>query len=185
MRKLLAPALLLAALLCPAFAHAVDFTLTCTPPTKWDNGDAIAAGTAITFKLYGALTGDTKILLDTKPACSFPRTNVAVGSREYQITASIAGAESDPSPTYTKVVGPLPPPDPAPLITSGPYSYALTGTASAPSMSAIGLVVGGLPCGPEKMIGTVKFCQITRAQTDLIGWPVDKTLASGVWARAQ
>lgn len=72
------------------------------------------------------------------------------------------------------------------LLTAGPYSYEVTGTAAAPSMSAIGLVVAGQPCGPvTKIVGTTKFCQVTRAQSDTVGWPVDRTLAKGVWAKAQ
>jgi hypothetical protein len=70
------------------------------------------------------------------------------------------------------------------LLTAGPYSYELTGTAAKPSMSAIGLVPAGLQCSATlKTVGGVQFCQIPRSQSDLIGWPVDKTLAAGVWAR--
>lgn len=74
---------------------------------------------------------------------------------------------------------------PAPLTTAGPLSYQDQGTTTVPKMAAIGLVAAGLPCGPAvRLVGTVKYCQITRAQTDLIVWPTVLSLPA-IWARAQ
>jgi hypothetical protein len=166
-------------------AHATDATITCAAPTKYDDGTAIPAGSIFTYAIYGALQGQPKLKRASSNVCNFLRTNLTAGTQEWYVTATLDGMESVPSVTVSKVVEATDPtPSPA-LVTSGPYSYALGGTTAAPTMSAIGLIVSGLPCGPAtKTVGTVKFCQITRAQTDLIGWPVDKTLASGVWAKA-
>lgn len=212
MRIFSAPAALLAALLCPALAHAVDFTLTCVGPAKWDNGDVIASGTAITYKLYGALTGDTKALLDTKPACSFPRTNVAAGSREYQITASIGNIESNPSPTYTKVVAPTPiadrdgdgvpdatdacpdvkgtmangcPPAPVPptLVTTSVSAYELRGTANAPNLVLTGIAPLGVVCGPEtRVVNGITYCRVPKLQVDMVVWPSNLALTD-LWVK--
>lgn len=75
---------------------------------------------------------------------------------------------------------------PSVLVTTGTYSYCATGTASAPTMTAIGYAAAGLSCGPAtRQIGALKFCQITKAQTDIVGWcSADKSLATGIWARA-
>lgn len=70
---------------------------------------------------------------------------------------------------------------PSALVTAGPLSYE----SRATGMSAIGLVVAGLPCGPDtKIVSGVKYCRIVRSQTDLINFPTVLTLPD-VWARAQ
>lgn len=70
---------------------------------------------------------------------------------------------------------------PSQLVTAGPLSYESRTTG----MSAIGLVVAGLPCGPDtKTVSGVKYCRIVRSQTDLVNFPTTLTL-SDVWARAQ
>lgn len=169
--------------LAPVFARAGDVTITCSPPTQFTDGTPIQAGAVMTFRLYAGS------LLDTQPRCFFTRTGLAPNTYNYTATALVDGVESDKSASAQIVVPsgpPDPPPIPTPLLTAGPFSYEPTGTAAAPTMSAIGLVDSGLSCGPvTRVVGTVKFCQITRAQTDLIGWPTDKTLKNGLWARAQ
>lgn len=191
--------------LAPLLARADNFTVSCVPPTTFacvpsdtracptTEGDPIPAGTLETFKLWKPATPTTGVppsatpgqdtLLATDTKCSFPRTNVEPGTYWHYATVTIDGAESAPSPVASIAVAA--PPD-ASLLTAGTFSYCVTGTAIAPTMSAIGLLQPGLPCGPTvRLIGTVRFCQITRLQTDLIGWcPSDKTLATGIWARA-
>jgi hypothetical protein len=73
------------------------------------------------------------------------------------------------------------------LVTTGTYSYCVTGTATAPTMTSIGYLDAGAPCGPAvRQVGSVKFCQIDRHQTDIFGvCQSDKTLTKGVWSRAQ
>lgn len=67
------------------------------------------------------------------------------------------------------------------LLTAGPLSYMPSGT----TMTAVGLVVAGLPCGPDiKVVASVKYCRIVRAQTDFVNWPADLK-AVDIWARAQ
>jgi len=74
---------------------------------------------------------------------------------------------------------------PSPLLTAGPLSYSLGGTATAPTMTAIGLIAAGLPCGPDtKTVANVKYCRIVRAQTDFVNWPTDLK-AVDIWAKSQ
>lgn len=163
--------------LAPVIARANTLTITCTAPPQFTDGTAIPSSTAISYRLYDLASAK---LLDTQNTCHFVRTGLAPGTYAQYVTASINGSESFPT---GMVSGPAIPDG---LLTAGPYSYEPTGTTTAPTMSAIGLVDPGLPCGPSvRLIGTVKFCQITHAQTDLIGWPVDKTLKNGLWAKAQ
>lgn len=71
------------------------------------------------------------------------------------------------------------------LITAGPLAYERRGTATSPTMVAIGLVAAGLPCGPTvQLVGNVKYCAITRAQTDVVNWPVDLKVQT-LWSRSQ
>jgi hypothetical protein len=74
---------------------------------------------------------------------------------------------------------------PSPLLTAGPLSYSPGGTATAPTMTAIGLIAAGLPCGPDtKTVANVKYCRIVRAQTDFVNWPTDLK-AVDIWAKSQ
>lgn len=168
----------------PVLAYATDAKITCQPVTTYEDGSAIPAGSAITYTLYGGLKGATKQNLANSTTCSFTRTNLSPGIQEWYLTATF-GAESAPSVIVSKVVDSVEPPPPA-LLTSGTYSYCVSGTASAPTMTAIGYVTAGLSCGPTvRTVGSVKFCQITRAQADVVGWcTADKTLAQGIWSRA-
>lgn len=178
--------LLLLFALGPMFAHAGSMTLDWTPPTQ--NTD----GTALTnLASYQILFGTDPNALSKSATVkagvsSFTIDNLAAG-KWYGVVIAVtsAGAESDSSNLASKAVTDSAP-DPTPLVTAGPFSYEPTGTVAAPTMSAIGLIDAGLSCGPAaRVVGNVKFCQITRAQTDLIGWPQDKTLKNGLWARAQ
>jgi hypothetical protein len=176
-------------LLFPLLAHGANLTIACDPPTQWtpvctttllcDPPKPIT--TPIKYNLYKPT--QTAPLVAGSAQCLFPRTNLGPGTYQHYVTATVDGVESDPSTTVTSLITGTPPP---PLLTAGPFSYEPTGTAAAPTMSAIGLVDAGLPCGPvTRVVGAVTFCQITHAQTDLIGWPTEKTLKNGLWARAQ
>lgn len=74
-----------------------------------------------------------------------------------------------------------------PLLTAGPYSYCVTGTTAAPTMTSIGYVKAGLSCGPTtRIVGSVKFCRINTESADkVIFCPGDPTLSKGVWSKAQ
>lgn len=181
-------------LLYPVFAHGADLTITCAPPTLWTPVCRTATDcdapkpitTPITFNLYRP--DQAAALATGYSSCVFLRTNLTPGATlQHYVTAVVLGIESDPSAVVTSMIPGTPPIDPpAPLVTAGPFSYEPTGTVAAPTMSAIGLIDAGLSCGPTtRVVGTVKFCQITRAQTDLIGWPKDKTLSGGLWAKTQ
>jgi hypothetical protein len=107
-------------------AHAADIRVSCTGPTQYTDGTAIALGTPVSYKLYGGKTGETKTVLDTKTTCAFTRTNVAPGPAEYYVTATIANAESAPSNTGTINV-----PAPTPNAPAG-ISVTIQVTVSTP-----------------------------------------------------
>lgn len=95
---------LLVLLLLPAVALAADVSLTCQPPTQFEGGTAIPAGTTITFTLYGADAGKPLAKLASGTTCSFQRANVSVGDHQYQVTATVNGAESDRAPSVPLLV---------------------------------------------------------------------------------
>jgi hypothetical protein len=172
----------LAALLLPLIASAV--TVTCTPPTANTDNTPLTNLSGFRF-LYGTQANalDKSVTMNTPSVCAASIGTLAAGKWYFTVTAVAAsGIESEQAAMASLTIADTPPP----LVTAGPYSYEDIGTATAPKMAAIGLVLPGLSCGPTvRTVGTVKFCEITRAQTDLIGWPTDKTLAKGLWARSQ
>jgi len=121
--------ILFAAILLPQLAHATDAIITCTGPTTYTDGTAIATGTVHSYALYGALQGQTKTKLAVSPTCSFTRTNLAVGTQEWYLTDTIAGIESAPSVLVTKVISPPTPPTPS---APGNVVVTITVTVNAP-----------------------------------------------------
>lgn len=94
------------------YAFATDVKITCVPPTKYTDATDIGAA-PITYNLFGGLTGQPKQkLVAAATACSFTRTNVAIGTQEYYVTAVVGQGESDPSQTASIVVAPPPPKKP-------------------------------------------------------------------------
>jgi hypothetical protein len=160
-------------------------TVTCTPPTT--NADGTALTNLAGFRFYygtDATHLTTFVQVANPGTCSNTFPNLANGQWFFSVTSYRAdGAESDDSAIVTKTISATPPP---PLVPTGPYAYEPTGTSTAPTMSAIGLLLPGATCGTTvRQIGTTKFCQITRAQADILVWPTDRTLAAGLWAKAQ
>lgn len=163
--------------------HAGTATVTCTPPTS--NADGSALTNLAGFRFYYGLDASkltTFVTVANPSTCANVFPSLADGQWFFAVTSyRTDGAESADSNIVSKTISTT-----APSLTPvGPYVYEATGTASAPTMSAIGLLLPGASCGATRQIGTTKFCQITRAQGDVIGWPADKTLAAGLWARAQ
>ncbi len=177
----LALAFLLALFAIPALAGTA--TVTCTAPTKNSDGSALTNLAGYRFYYGTSASSMTQFVQVANPATCSNKFTLADGQWFFAVTAyTSAGAESIDSPTVSKTISSTP----IPLTPMGPYVYEPTGTASNPTMSAIGLLLPGVSCGSTvRQIGTTKFCQIARPQADLIGWPADKTLANGIWAKAQ
>lgn len=169
--------------LAPLFAHAGTATVTCTPPTTNADGSALTNLAGYRFYYGTDSTRLTNFVQVANPATCTNTFTLADGQWFFAVTSYRSdGAESVDSTIVSKTLSTTP----VPLTPTGPYAYEPTGTATAPTMSAVGLLLPGVSCGSTvRQIGTTKFCQITRAQADLIGWPVDKTLANGIWAKAQ
>ena len=163
--------------------HAGTATVTCTPPTKNVDGSTLTSLAGYRFYYGNDASSLTKFVQVANPGTCVNTFTLADGQWFFAVTAyTSAGAESVDSSIVSKTISSTP----TPLTPMGPYVYEPTGTATAPTMSAIGLLQPGATCGTSvRQIGTTKFCQITRAQADLIGWPADKTLAQGVWVKAQ
>ena len=158
------------------------------PPTQYTDKTTLTTLTGYRIEYGTQANALTKSVAVPNPGLTTARIDSVPPGTYYGVVIALSslGSESDPSQVVTKTITDATPPPPPPLVTAGPYSYEDTGTASAPKMAAIGLVIAGLPCGSTlRQVGAVKFCQITRAQTDLIGWPIDKTLAKGLWAKTQ
>lgn len=126
-------------------AHAADVTINCVPPTSYTDNTPISAGTVITFKIYGALQGVSKQLLDTKTTCAFTRTNVAVGTQCYDVTASVAGAESAHPAEVCKTVAP-PVPNPPTLVTITQLAYSVIKSEGLLVLLPVGKVPAGTSC---------------------------------------
>lgn len=117
-------------------------------------------------------------------ACVAPTVGSWTQTRSYSAAAAPACWTAGPWLPETAPVGACT--TAAPLVTQGGYAYCATGTATTPSMTAIGLIVAGLPCGPStRTLSGVKFCKIAPAQADMILFCKGaETLPNGAWARA-
>lgn len=73
-------------------AHATDVTVTCVAPTTNTDGTPIAG--AITFNLYNALKGATKVFKQSQPTCSFLEPSVAAGNQCYAVSATVGVVDS-------------------------------------------------------------------------------------------
>lgn len=91
-----------------SIASAATLTLTWIAPTTYENGQPIAAGTAITYNLYGAVQGQPLVQLDNDiTATTAIRTHVDPGVRCYAVTAVVAGVESaQTAPVCTTIAAP-------------------------------------------------------------------------------
>jgi hypothetical protein len=173
-------------LLCPLFASAGSLTVTWQPPTRNDDGSALTnlAG----YRLYygnAANTLDKSVAVNVPTATSTIIDALPAGVWFVSMTAiSSTGVESVRTTPVSKTLAADP--VPTPLVTLGGYGYCATGTDTAPSMTAIGYVPAGLPCGPSvRTVGGVKFCKVTVEQVDKVSYCApDKPLARGAWARA-
>lgn len=144
---------LIIALVCLFFlapiAHATDVKVTCLAPTTYVDGTSITG--AVTFSLYNALKGATKVFKDEQPACSFTQTNVGVGNQCYAVSASVAGVESAQTVEACTVVAP-PPKQPNPpgapkvqQVTTAPTAFSVIKSAEM----LVLLPVGSAPVGTE------------------------------------
>lgn len=148
------PALLpfLLFVLMPFAAHATDVQITCTPPTTFANGSTIPAGTAISYRFFGALQGQTKTLLNgtARTTCANTWASAPAGTVCATVTAIIAGVESDPSAeSCIAIAAPKPSAPGAPTLTLAavtPTVFTLVKTKDRLAALPIGTVPVGTPC---------------------------------------
>ncbi len=164
-------------------AEAGTAKLDWIPPTTRADGTALTdlAGYRV---YYGSMASElTQNVTIADPTARTTTLTVPDGKWYFALVAySAGGTSSDFSTVVNKTVTATIPP---PLTTLGPYAYELVTANGAESMAAIGLTLPGLPCGPgTRLIASVRFCQLQRNQADIVGWPKDKTLAAGIWAKS-
>jgi hypothetical protein len=141
---------LFALLFLPALAQATDITVSCTAPTKFTDSSTITG--AVTFNFYGALQGQPKQLLTSVPltSCTSVRKSVNPGTQCYEVTAIVAGAESDHSAESCKTIAtpkPLPPDAPVvTLSTTSTIAYAIQPGNDRLAFLIVGSVPLGTPC---------------------------------------
>ena len=146
---------LLALLFLPMLALAGTATLTWTAPTLNTDGTAIVG--AISYKVYGAIQGQPKLLLASPTLLTFTHNPAGGATWCYDVTANVAAQESAHSGEACKVI-PLPVPNPPSNVTiaavtgatfTPAYKYVVStlGVATRSTVLA-GLVPLGAPCGP-------------------------------------
>lgn len=147
--------LFLSMLFFPMLAFAGTATLTWTAPTLNTDGTAITG--AITYKVYGALQGQTKLLLGSPTLLTFTHSPPPGGTWCYDVTASVSAQESAHTTEVCKLI-PLPIPNPPTNVTIAAitgamftpaykYSVSTLGVATR-STSLAGLVPLGTSCQP-------------------------------------
>jgi len=143
-----------------ASAYATDLTVACTAPTKFTDGTSIPAGTTITYNLYGALQGQSKVLLTPTPlaTCQSVRTSVKPGTQCYEATAIIGGIESAHTlETCVAVAAPAPQPPGQPTVTVSaiaPTAYSVIKSDQQLVLLPVGTVPLGTACDTSQ--GVVK-----------------------------
>ncbi len=163
---------LLISLVLPQPASATDVKISCTPPVTNTDGTAItAAQGALTFNLYGSLTGQPRLKLVTgTTSCSFTRTSVPFGTQEYQATAIALNVESDMSNTASVVIPPPKPGAPTNAVVVTLVAYEMRGSATTGDLRMVS--VGYMPEGTQCLqttatIGQTTYQQVDKAQVDL------------------
>lgn len=168
---------------CINIAHAESVTVSWGPPVLNTDGTPLTNLTGYRFYVGSSPATLTERVFLGPTITRYVVEDLGPGTWYFALKSMTPTDKSDFSPIISEAVEAEPPPPP--LVTAGPLAYQPTGTAAAPTMTAIGIVAAGLTCGPAtKVIGAVKYCQITRAQVDLVNWPSDLGLTN-VWARAK
>lgn len=142
--------------------HAAEMQVTCTPSTKWNDGTTIAAGTPSTFKFWGALSGQTKVLLNaatTPSTCAYTWPNAPVGNACVAVTQVTDGKESDQSAQSCLAVTPPPPSKPgapgAPvlkLVTTSPTVYNVVQGQGVFALLPVGTAPLGTSCDSTQTV---------------------------------
>lgn len=147
-------ACLLLSLCAPAFA--TDVQIACTAPTKFTDGSTIT--TAITYKFFGALQGQPKVLLNATARTSCANTWAAVpaGTVCVEATAIVGAVESAHTvESCINVAAPTPQPPGGPTLTivpTTPIAYKLRQAVDGMSLVAIGTLAPQTACDPSQSV---------------------------------
>lgn len=140
--------LLLPLIAAPAFA--TDVQIACAAPTKFTDGTTITG--AITYKFYGAMQGQPKVLLNAtaRTSCANTWASAPTGNVCADVTASVGGIESAHSAeSCIAVAAPTPNAPGAPTLTLaavGPTAYTLIKSKDRFVALPVGTIPLGTPC---------------------------------------
>lgn len=167
--------LLLSLMFLPMLALAGTATLTWTAPTLNTDGTTIVG--AITYKVYGAIQGQTKLLLGSPTLLTFTHNPAGGATWCYDVTANVAAQESAHSVEACKLI-PMPVPNPPTNVTiaavtgatfTPAYKYVVStlGVATR-STTLAGLVPLGAPCGTATLFSYRKKPYKQVPQTEVL-----------------
>lgn len=183
MRKLLAPALLLAAFLWPAFANAADVKLTWTAPTTCSDGTPIANCPVTGYRIETApsATATTWTFVATTANLTYTHTGVAPGPHCYRAAANSAAGLGAWSQVLTgscsTVVAPTPG-APGSVVATDIVAYERRADGT---MRVVGVVPMGTLCSPETLTaGTLTYRRVDANTVDTF---VQPALPRVFWAR--
>lgn len=91
-------------------ANAGTATINWVAPTQYTNNQAIPAGTAITYRVYGGRQGQPKTAIGSTVALTYTHATAPNGETWcYAVTASVASVESAQTTEVCKAIPPLVP----------------------------------------------------------------------------
>lgn len=168
----------------PLSALAGSVTLTWTAPTKNTDGSNISG--AVTYNVYGAIQGQTKVKLTATPISALTYThNAATGGNTwcYTATSLVGGQESAQT---AEVCGAVPAPIPNPpgnLTITSAVAYYMVQQKDTPVMLAVGTVPpnAGLNTSITMLVGGATYCAATDSKVLQPFNP--KTTPGLIWAK--
>lgn len=185
LRKIL---LVVAAASLAPLAQAGTVTVTWTPPTTCNDGSALVNCATTGFKIYGALSAQTKVLLASPVASATVQVfnTVTAGNWCYDMTTLAGAQESAHSAQACKVVA-APAPNPPTIVTIDAVAYQITKDATGVLVAKrIGVSIKGVSCLPNSQtVGGVKYNQLDTTLVDLTEIPAGVMQGYSVWAHCK
>lgn len=140
-------------------ATSSTLTIQWTAPIAYTDGSSIAAGTSVTYNVYGGIQGAIKMVVAPAVSGLSNVQTVTPGNWCYQVTAIVASVESASSPESCATVGvsssPVPNAPGKPTVspvTTGTAVYMELQVPDGFSFLQVGTVPLGTPCDPTQRV---------------------------------
>lgn len=145
--------LVIACTIAATCAQAGTVTVTWTPPATCADGSPTTNCVRTGYKLYGALSGQPKVLISTYLASDSTGTlaNVAPGNWCYDMTTLAGSGESVHSAESCKVV-PSPLPNPPTIVTVATTAYNVIKGTNKLTLVAVGTVPLATACDSTQYV---------------------------------